>query len=102
MNASVATVMNEVGRALNATFGKNLVGIAEVKATCKLGVATLVLPEVGAPFDYIVTMEDLKQGQRIANYSIDFQRKGSSSWETLVPPVWAKKARTVGRSSRWS
>ena len=38
-------------------------------------------------FDYVSTMEDLTQGQRIGNYSIDFQRKGSQQWETLVPPV---------------
>ena len=31
------------------------------------------------------------QGQRIANYTIEFQRPSSSVWETIVPPVWATK-----------
>ena len=30
------------------------------------------------------------QGQRIGNYSIEFRRKGGSTWETLVPPVYRK------------
>lgn len=38
-------------------------------------------------FDFISTMEDLTNGQRIGNYSIDYQRKGSDQWEVLVPPV---------------
>jgi len=96
MNASVAAVMHEVGKALNDTFGKHLVRAADVNASCELGAVNLDLPEVGSPFDYIVTMEDLKYGQRIANYSIDFQRRGSSSWETLVPPVWKKSTLEVG------
>ena len=25
----------------------------------------------GAPFDYVLTMEDLSQGQRVANYSVE-------------------------------
>jgi len=45
----------------------------------------------GRPFDYVVTMEDLAQGQRIGNYSIDFMRQGSKVWEVLVPPVHKKK-----------
>merc|ERR1712032_548868 len=34
-------------------------------------------------------MEDLRHGQRIGNYSIDFKRKGSIEWEVLVPSVQA-------------
>merc|ERR1712032_819028 len=56
-------------------------------SACEAGVAVLDLPEVGAKFDYIVTMENLVDGQRIANYTVEFQRDGSSKWETLVPPV---------------
>ena len=28
-------------------------------------------------------------GQRIANYSVEFQREGSTTWELLVPPALA-------------
>jgi hypothetical protein len=83
--------MREVGRALNATF-KVAVAKEEAKsAACGSGVVTLELPEAGSVFNYIVTMEDLSLGQRISNYSIDFQRKGSTMWEVLVPPVRRKK-----------
>jgi len=32
-------------------------------------------------------MEDLAHGQRIANYSFDYQAVGSDVWEVLVPAV---------------
>lgn len=87
MNASVAAVMREVGDALNSTFGKHVSKATAVKGACAEGVVELELPHVGAPIDYIVTMEELSEGQRIANYSVEFQRSGASKWETLVPPV---------------
>ena len=46
----------------------------------------------GQPFDYVVSMEDLSFGQRVANYSFEFQRVGSSAWEILVPPANATRA----------
>jgi len=91
MNASVAQVMHEVGAALNATFGQHVSKATNVQGICESGVAELELPRVGAAFDYVVTMEDLRSGQRIANYTVEFQRSDSSSWEVLVPPVKKKK-----------
>ena len=38
-------------------------------------------------FDYVVTMEDLSNGQRIGNYSIDYREHGSDAWQVLIPPV---------------
>lgn len=94
MNASVAQVMRQVGEGMNRTFGKHVAKVQDVSAPCG-PVVELKLPSTGSPFDYIVTMEDLKEGQRIANYTVEFQRKGKKTWETLVPPV-QPKADTVG------
>jgi alpha-L-fucosidase len=85
MNASVAAVMYEAGRAINATFRETHAGkVSGQSAPCSDGVATL---SPTGPFDYIVSMEELSHGQRIGNYSIDFRRPNSSNWEPLVPPV---------------
>ena len=35
--------------------------------------------------------EDLFQGQRVANYTFEYQAVGSDTWEVLVPPVILKK-----------
>merc|ERR1712217_409926 len=90
MNASVAEVMRDVGAALNSTFGKYVAHASGVKSACGASVIELKLPRVGSAFNYVVTMEDLSHGQRIANYSVEFQRAGSSVWEALVPPVQKK------------
>merc|ERR1712050_732121 len=84
--------MREVGAALNATFGKHVALASGVNSACSEGIAELKLPKVGSAFDYVVTMEDLVHGQRIANYSVEFQRQGSRVWEVLVPPVQKKKS----------
>jgi hypothetical protein len=87
LNKSVVAVMHEAGKAINDTFHLNHVGtVAAVSGACGLGVATVEVTVAGG-FDYIVSMEDLSKGQRIGNYSIDFQRRGSDVWEVLVPPV---------------
>merc|ERR1712232_663055 len=80
--------------AMNATFGKHVARAAATSAACAAGIAVLDLPKVGAAFDYIVTMEDLADGQRIANYTVEFQRDGSDTWEILVPAV--QKKSTLG------
>merc|ERR1712217_721635 len=90
MNASVAEVMRDVGAALNSTFGKYVAHASGVKSACGASVIELKLPRVGSAFNYVVTMEDMGHGQRIANYSVEFQRAGSSVWEALVPPVQKK------------
>jgi alpha-L-fucosidase len=93
MNASVAAVMAEVGTALNDTFGSHVAAVAGASGACADGVALLDVG--GAPFDYVVTMEDLAAGgQRIANYSIEFTRVGGdpAAWETLVPVLNHSKA----------
>lgn len=98
MNASVALVMRDVGLALNSTFKRYVARAGAQSASCGKGVQVLELPVVGSAFDYIVTMEDLAFGQRIANYSVDFQRHGSKAWEILVPPV--HKNRTPSLTDR--
>lgn len=92
MNASVVQTMTGAGKAINDTFYRNNVGIVrDASAGCGDAVAVLNVSREGRPIDYVLTMEDLSLGQRIANYSIDFRRPGSKVWEILVPPVWAKK-----------
>ena len=88
MNASVAQVMVDVGKAINKTFGVS-VGEKRDPVSSRCIPSVLVLDHLqGVPFDYVVTMEDLKQGgQRIANYSVDYRAVGSSEWETLVPVI---------------
>eukprot|EP00052_Salpingoeca_macrocollata_P009160 m.72357 g.72357 ORF g.72357 m.72357 type:complete len:241 (-) comp16958_c0_seq2:57-779(-) len=88
MNASVAQVMADVGRALNDTFGVHVAAALNASGACGQGVVELALPTAGQPFDYVVTMEDLARGQRIMNYSIDYLPVGGSEWQVLVPPVW--------------
>ena len=85
MNASVAAVMREVGQALNDTFGTSVASIPSQLATkCATASDATVVDVSSKPFDYIVIKEDLSQGQRIANYSVEFQREGSSTWEVMV------------------
>lgn len=85
MNASVVEVMYDAGKAINDTFRFNHAGeVVGVSGHCAAGLASIVPT---GPFDYIVTMEDLRYGQRIGNYSIEFRREGSTRWEVLVPPV---------------
>ena len=100
MNASLAAVMHEAGAALNATFrAPPLVGAYNVTVACGTPVE-LALPGAGGqPFDYIVTREDLLQGQRVANYSFEFQAVGSDVWEVLVPPV-VRNASAAGLGDR--
>eukprot|EP00756_Hemistasia_phaeocysticola_P045537 Hpha_TRINITY_DN19285_c0_g1::TRINITY_DN19285_c0_g1_i1::g.194424::m.194424/K01206/FUCA; alpha-L-fucosidase len=90
MNESVAEVMVEVGKALNDTFGSSVGKVVAQSGACEAGVAE-IKNLGGAAFDYVVTMEDLRHGQRIANYSVEFQREGSEAWETLVPVIHKNK-----------
>ena len=76
-----------LGKAINDTFKLNNAGaVASVVSKCTDGVASVVPT---GEFDYIVSAEDLQHGQRIGNYSVEYRRKGSSTWEVLVPPVQA-------------
>lgn len=85
MNASVVEVMREAGRAINDTFRLHNAGVVRAgSGVCENGV---VVVDATGEFDFIVTMEDLRFGQRIGNYSIDFRQEGSDVWEVLVPPV---------------
>lgn len=40
----------------------------------------------------MVSQEDLRFGQRIANYTFEYQAVGSRTWQLLVPPVIANKS----------
>ncbi len=93
MNASLAAVMHEAGAAINATFrAPPLAGAYSLSFACGEPVVLDLPGGGGQPFDYVVTKEDLLQGQRVANYSFEYQALGSSEWEVLVPPVQKKKA----------
>jgi alpha-L-fucosidase len=107
LNESVVAVMKEVGKALNDTFRlPDAIGLRgklqNVSGPCQIGTAVLNVSDgKGDGFDYIVTMEDLRYGQRIGNYSIDYLVDGSDKWEVLVPPVHLNKTterRGQGRS----
>lgn len=76
--------MRDAGLALNATFkGKPVAGWTEGSGTRNTTVGVPIVVELpgggGQPFDYVVTMEDLRFGQRIANYSFEYQACGSWS-----------------------
>eukprot|EP01047_Picozoa_sp_COSAG01_P070172 COSAG01_NODE_10567_length_2131_cov_1.827264_1_plen_84_part_00 len=61
MNASVVAVMHEAGQAINDTFHRHNAGIAsDVAAPCTVG--AVVINTTG-PFDFVMTMEDLRHGQ---------------------------------------
>jgi hypothetical protein len=97
MNASVVQVMAEAGKAINDTFRHHHVGkAAAASGICGPGVISVV---PSGPFDYIVSQEDLRHGQRVGNYSIEFRREGSQAWEVLVPPVIANKTSSSPPSS---
>ena len=87
MNASVVDVMRTAGKAINDTFRLNNVGLIRgAVGGCAPGVAVVNVTEPGG-FDYVVTMEDLRHGQRIGNYSVEYRLRGASRWGVLVPPV---------------
>lgn len=94
LNASVVQVMHEAGKAINDTFKLNNAGASFTipSHSCSTGVVVLqVAASEGKSeeFDFIVTMEDLRYGQRIGNYSIEYRLVGSDKWAMLVPPVVA-------------
>ena len=97
MNASLAAVMADVGAALNATFrGAPVAGVAGVATPCGTPVVIDLPAPGGAAFDYVVSGEDLRHGQRVANYTFEFEAVGEPGvWRTLVPPV-VKNATAVG------
>ena len=78
-----AIVMRDAGLALNATFkGQPVAGWPEGAGTVNTTVGVPIVIELpgggSAPFDYVVSMEDLRYGQRIVNYSFEFQARGRS------------------------
>jgi len=99
MNASVAAVMAEAGLALNATFkAAPVAGFLAGPQNTTVGGEPIVIELPGGggqPFDYVVAMEDLRFGQRVANYTWEFQAVGGAEWLTLVPPV-VRNASRVG------
>ena len=100
MNASVVAVMHEAGKAINDTFKLHNVAIATgISAPCGVGTAVL---NVSGAFDYVMSMEDLRHGQRIGNYSIEFRRHQSHVWEMLVPPVQSRSSRVDEATGRLS
>jgi alpha-L-fucosidase len=105
LNESVVAVMKEVGQALNDTFRLlDAVGlrgkVGNVSGPCGMGVVVLnVSDSKGDGFDYIRTMEDMRYGQRIGNYSIEYRVKGSVDWQLLVPPVHVNKT-SIGQSHK--
>ena len=82
---AVVKVMAEAGKAINDTFHKNLASVTGISGKCTVGIASLTIP-AGSVFDYIVSAEDMAKGARFANYSVEYQKEGSSTWEVLVPP----------------
>ena len=101
MNASLAAVMRQVGAALNATFrAPPLAGVGATASACAAPVVFDLPAPGGQRFDYLVSMEDLAHGQRIANYTIEYQAVGGGPWRTLVPPVIKNATATAGVGDR--
>lgn len=96
MNASLAAVMSAVGAALNATFrAPPLAGAGAASGSCAAPLVLELPPPGGQRFDFVVTMEDLTHGQRIANYTVEYQDTSGGPWRTLVPPV-VRNSSSVG------
>jgi len=92
--------MHDTGVALNATFrAPPLAGLAGVSTACAEPIVLELPAPGGQPFAYVVGMEDLSLGQRIANYTYEYQAVGDSTWRTLVPPV-VRNASAEGLSDR--
>ena len=84
INASVVRVMAGAGAAINATFRVAVAALAApVSGDCTSDFARLTLPRGGAmggaAFDYVVTMEDMAHGARVANYSVEYRAEGSDA-----------------------
>jgi hypothetical protein len=89
MNESLALAMAEAGLALNQTFREApLAGLYNVSTPCGTPLELELPGGGGQSFNYVVGIEDLSFGQRVANYSYELQRIGSTEWETMVSPVW--------------
>ena len=96
MNASLSAVMHVAGAALNATFrAPPLVGVGATSVPCGTPIEIDLPGGGGQPFDYVVSMEDLSFGQRVANYSFEFMAVGGDVWEMLVPPVISNKSASL-------
>ena len=89
MNASVAAVMRDVGKALNDTFGTSVAALGgPVEATCFGDPVVLEMPPgATATVDYVVLAEDLRFGQRVANYTVEYEDRAGGGWQVLVPPA---------------
>ena len=59
------------GKAINDTFHNSDATVSQVSGPCTAGFAELEVPN-GAEFDYVMAMENLEPGQRIANYSVEY------------------------------
>ena len=101
MNISLAAAMHEAGAAINATFrAPPLAGVYAASAPCGTPVELALPGGGGQAFDYVVTREDLLQGQRVANYSFEYLAVGGSAWEVLVPPVVRNASGSGGLGDR--
>lgn len=85
--------MHDAGLALNATFkGAPVAGWVEGSGSVNTTVGVPIVIELpsggGEPFDYVVSMEDLHFGQRIMNYSFEFQVRSERRCSGgAVPPL---------------
>ena len=95
MNASVVEVMRTAGKAINDTFHRSVAEAGPASGPCSEGLVELEVPH-GAHFDYIMSMEDLVHGQRIANYSVEYRTAGGGGWRTLVSPSNHSDSRGLG------
>lgn len=95
MTQGVVDVMADFGDARNRTFGTNLGMLGATPGTCGdegvdsfvLDLASATPPVTIGALDYVSIREDLGvAGQRIQNYTVEFQVRGSNAWDTLVPP----------------
>ena len=88
MNVSVAKVMAQVGAAINNTFLFRHVGpkASALKGKCIEGFAEIRASSGDSlDFDYIMSMEEMENGQIIANYSVEYERVSTAGqWEMLV------------------
>jgi alpha-L-fucosidase len=94
MTQGVVDVMTDFGDARNRTFGTNLGLLGATSGGCGTGHESDFVLDVSSAspavtvgaLDYVSTREDLGvAGQRIQNYTVEYQVAGDSKWQTLVP-----------------
>lgn len=82
INASWAAVLREWRQGINATFKSPVAEVTPGAVNCSTPVI-LTVP-LGHSVDYILLKEDLTFGQRVLNYTVEYQVGNGTSWKPYI------------------